>query len=1226
MLQSAIQTYLKHKGVSEVEQETLELALAGKPAESIAKQLAISEIAVRKRMGSVYSKLAITGKTHGKLARLREQLTADQPIVTIGPVPDTSSIFKPGEVDWHMMQLSESMAGRQADLATLQDWVGEQSVQLLVLWGLGGVGKTTLTRQLVQSLQGKFQHGAWRSLQDAPSFSQFLDSLLPQAASAPEAGIEQLIHCLQTERCLLILDNWDAILGDRQTAPDVGAASGNGNRAAYQTLLRRISAVPHQSCVIITSREKPSEMTLLENSRSRSYQVRGLEADAAQQMLINLAVFDRDKLASQPVEFAELVQRCGGNPLTIKIVATLIHDVFAGDISRFLQQGQIGGLSQINPLLSQQIARLSPAETTLLYSIAIVGGNASFDQLRHTVAPMGHDGLRPTEGHRAPAIANLTPWMEALQSLQRRALIETDQPKQRYRLHPVIREFLLNRLIQTAIAELETTPDAPQYLAFLRTYPLYQAQAPYRTRRFQLDFIISPFIAELQARYGEAAAIKAAIQTPLTALQRQPKRQTGSAAGNLINLLLRMPIDLQGIDLSHLAIQQVSFRTAVLHDVDLREAECADCTFQGVLSGVFAIVFHPDNTELFTGDGNGRITRWSLQSGEQISSQKAHSDWIRALVYDPQRRYLISAGDDHKIKLWEVTANSEIKKIKTLRSHTDHVRTLAIHPRHPLFASGGRDGRVQVWNGITDLPIAQTNAGFLVRSTAFHPTATCLAFAGDSNQIYLWNWETGTTDRLTQPEGNPTWANSNRAIQSIVFSPDGKTLASCAWYNEVVLWSIDTQTIQQTLNTELDGLRSLAFSPDGHYLAGGGDNKQSQVWDLTTGVSIARLEGHAQSIQVVAFSPDGKSLATGSEDKTVVIWGIGSDTATAIKKTTPTVTQLQTLRGYDYWVQAIAVSPDGKLVAAAGDDGSIRLWPQPQHWLQSVPQLLNDHRCRLWAIEFSPDRRWLASAGDDKNVQLWDVQKRRPIAIFPHDDWVRALAFSPDRQWLATGSTDQTVRLWNVRSRKLVEAPRHCHENWIRTVCFSRDGAWLFSAGDDAVVVVYHPATQQEYRLRGHESRIWALALDHTGEVLVSASDDGMVKFWDWRSQQQISEINQSISVRTIACHPQQNLLAIGGGNPEIGLWQFDDVKQPIALKQATIAHENWVRSLRFHPTEPWLFSGGQDGYLSCWDIAQWQLVQQSRPDRPYERMQIQGLKGLSKTQRQMLEELGAID
>jgi WD40 repeat protein/DNA-binding CsgD family transcriptional regulator len=1225
MLQSAIQTYLKNKGVSDVERETLELALAGKPAESIAKQLAISEIAVRKRMGSVYSKLQIGGKTHGKLARLREQIEADQVGQPIDAMLGTSSIFKPGEMDWRMTQLPDAIAGRQAELATLQDWLAAPSAKLLMLWGLGGVGKTTLTRQLVQSLQGEFRHGAWRSLQDAPSFSQFLDSLLPQAASDPEAGIEQLIHCLQTERCLVILDNWDAILGDQQTSPNVGAASQNGNHAAYQTLLHRISTVPHQSCVIITSREKPAAMTLLENSRSRSYQVRGLEADAAQQMLLNLAIFDRDRLASQSVEFGELVQRCGGNPLTIKIVATLIHDVFAGDISRFLQQGQIGGLSQINPLLSQQIERLSPDETTLLYSIAIVGGNASFDRLRHTVAAMGHDGLRPTEGHRAPSIANLTPWMEALQSLQRRALIENDDQQQRYRLHPVIREFLLNRLIQTAIAELETTPDTPQDLAFLRTYPLYQAQAPYRTRRFQLDFIISPLIAALQARYGDAAAIKAAIQTPLTALQRQPKRQTGNAAGNLINLLLRMPIDLPGMDLSHLAIQQVSFRTAVLHDVDLRNSECVDCTFQGVLSGVFAIAFHPDNSELFTGDGNGRITRWSLQSGEQISSQKAHSDWIRSLVYDPQGRYLISAGDDHKIKLWEVTANSEIKKIKTLRSHTDHVRTLAIHPRQPLFASGGRDGLVQVWNGITYLPIATTNAGFLVRSIAFHPTETGLAFAGDGNQIHLWNWETGSTDRLIQPEGHPTWANSSRAIQSIVFSPDGKTLASCAWYNEVVLWSMATQTIQQTLNTELDGLRSLAFSPDGRYLAGGGDNKQSQVWDLTKGVSIARLEGHAQSIQVVAFSPDGKSLATGSEDKTVVIWGIGSDTA-ATKFAMPKVTQLQTLRGYDYWVQAIAVSPDGKLVAAAGDDGSIRLWPQPQHWPDTVPQLLNDHRCRLWAIEFSPDGQWLASAGDDKHVQLWDVQKARAIATFPHDDWVRTLAFSPDGQYLATGSTDQKIRLWNVRSRKLVGSPRHCHQNWIRTLCFSRDGAWLFSAGDDRQVVVCDQATQQEYTLVGHQSRIWALALDYTGEILVSASDDGMVKFWDWRSAKQIGEIAQPISARTIACHPQQALLAIGGSEPEIGLWRFDDVKQPTALTQTTIAHANWVRSLRFHPTEPWLFSGGQDGYLRGWDIEQLALVQQARPDRPYERMGIQGLKGLSKTQRQMLEELGAID
>jgi WD40 repeat protein/DNA-binding CsgD family transcriptional regulator len=1211
MLQSAIQTYLKHKGVSEVEQETLELALAGKPAESIAKQLAISEIAVRKRMGSVYGKLAITGKTHGKLARLREQLAVDQPL--LGSPSDTSSIFKSGEVDWRLTQLPEAMAGRQADLAMLQNWIGGQSVQLLVLWGLGGVGKTTLAQHLGQLLQPQFHHGAWRSLQDAPTFTQFLDSLLPQAASSTEAGIDQLIRCLQAERCLLVLDNWDAILGDRQTTPD--------DRAAYQALLLRLSTTPHQSCVIITSRElPPGVMARQDNRRGRSFQVPGLEAAAAKQMLINLDVCDRQKLETQSWEFEELVERCGGNPLTIKIVATLINDIFAGDIKRFLQQGSIGGLSQIDTLLSQQIERLSPTETTLLYSIAAVGGDASFDQLKKTVAAMGN----------APSDL-IAPWMEGLQSLQQRALIENRDL--RYRLHPVIREFLLNHLIQTAIDELETPPNSEQDLPFLRTYPLYQAQAQYPTRRVQLDFILIPFIARLRQRYGDDALIKATIQSHLLALKQKSPGQTGYTAGNLINILLRMSIDLQGMDLSQLAIRQVSFRMAVsldvnLRGVNLRDSECVDCTFQGVLSGVFAIAFHPhpENTELFTGDSNGRITRWNLKSGEQISSQKAHSDWIRALVYHPQAKYLISAGDDHKIKLWKFIDNAEIKKIATLRLHTDHVLSLAVHPSKSLFASGGRDGLVQIWDGATHQPIVKLDAGFLVRSVAFHPTITCLAFAGDADQIHLWNWETNSvTDRLVYPESDSTSDQTPHAIQSIAFSPDGTTLASCAWHNQVVLWDMGTKTIQQKLHTELDGLRSLAFNRDGRYLAGGGDNKQSQVWDLTTGESIAQLEGHAQSIQVVAFSPTTDALATGSEDKTVMIWAIARESV-ASRLLTPALPHQQILRGYDYWVQAIAVSPNGKLVAAAGDDGSIRLWPQPQDWANTVPQLLNDHRCRLWAIEFSPDGQWLASAGDDKNVQLWDVQKQRAIATLGHAGWVRALAFSPDGQWLATGSTDEKVRLWDVRSRKLVGVPRHCHQSWIRALCFSRDGAWLFSAGDDRQVVVYDQATQMEHALIGHQSRIWALALDHTGEILVSASDDGMVKFWDWRSAQQIGEIQQSISARTLACHPQQALLAIGGSEPEIGLWRFDDVQRPTALKQTTIAHENWVRSLRFHPTEPWLFSGGQDGYLSCWDVEQLALVQQARPDRPYERMKIQGIKGLSPTQRQMLEELGAID
>ncbi len=315
--------------------------------------------------------------------------------------------------DWGSAIDTATFCGRSEELMRLKQWVLEEQCRLVLLLGIGGIGKSTLAARLVQQIQTEFEVVVWRSLQNAPPFEEWLETVLPillraqgediALASSLDGKLLKLMEGLRQKRCLLILDNVETILRAGQPAQYRAGYEG------YGQLFKEIGGVPHQSCLLLTSREKPREIVPLEGKQQsvRTLLLKGLNPEAGRELFLYKGAF-----AGTEAEWERLVTHYSGNPLALKLLAATTQDLFSGSIAEILnyvQQG-LAVFEDIRDLLQHQFERLSEAEQEMLFWLAINREPVSLFELSEDLATKASKRRLP----------------DAIQSLLRRSLIEKE--------------------------------------------------------------------------------------------------------------------------------------------------------------------------------------------------------------------------------------------------------------------------------------------------------------------------------------------------------------------------------------------------------------------------------------------------------------------------------------------------------------------------------------------------------------------------------------------------------------------------------------------------------------------------------------------------------------------------------------------------------------------------------------------------------------------------------
>jgi len=572
---------------------------------------------------------------------------------------------------------------------------------------------------------------------------------------------------------------------------------------------------------------------------------------------------------------------------------------------------------------------------------------------------------------------------------------------------------------------------------------------------------------------------------------------------------------------------------------------------------------------------------WQLCHSETRTLQ--HDEGLSRVAFAPDGKWLMTMAGGHVITFWETATGKQLRSVMVQPAQGERVLAdVALSPTGQQLATANLDHTARLIDAATgsELRVFAGHSAPLV-SVTFAPKGEWLATLSEDNTVKVWSLKSGQVLLTLRGLTGASKTISN----GVAFSPDGKWIAASG--RGLKVWNAITGKEHLDL---LHGITvtKLIFSPDGKWLIAPGN--PTKVFELATGKEVATLQSHLDWVNSVSFSPDGKRMATASRDLTVKLW----DTASW--------QELATIKGHSGDISSVSFSPDGLWLATASFDRTAKLWEvaallrtsslgEPNH---RIVQTTHKESSYLYPLAFSPagDRVAIAiskllDSGESVlgfEAAVFDLAQGKQLLKLASDGAaIRSITFSPDGRLLATGDSAGQVKFWDAATGGQLRALAG-QPGEIGGLAFSPDGRMLATADLKGAVTVWDLETERVlHNFQDAAGPTAELCFSPDNQSLAVGGVDGNFMLWDLATERvklTFKGVEQDVSRSTQIAFAAQGRQLLTTDNNLIRVW---DIASGHELRQMT-GHAKEIGALRLSPDGKRLATAGFDRTAKLWD------------------------------------------
>ncbi len=756
---------------------------------------------------------------------------------------------------------------------------------------------------------------------------------------------------------------------------------------------------------------------------------------------------------------------------------------------------------------------------------------------------------------------------------------ENTERKSILALRAELSEFVIKSLLDKLVAEITNIDLEKPSLEILESIPLLNVWAEGRVRLNQREFILIPLIDRLiksqkSLEESKKNQVENKLKEILKLLKDKDDKKFFYGAGNILNLLIILSTEFKKLEEADLSNEEA----------DLSSIDCSGLKICQV--DFHRVILHNANFE----NCEFKNCRFKQSFSTPLT-----------VAFHPKRNDVVIGNASGKVVSFEFQA----KDYKTFTSHTNRVRKVIFSQDGKFLASTGDDKEIKIYdldNSQNQITLSSESMHSQpIWSIAFSKDNEYIASASEDCSIKIWKRDQNQYKYEVDLNGH------THRVWEVSFHPDGKILATVSRDSSIRLWDLELKQLKQVIRNEsessLNGMRCVQYSPDGKWLAAGDEQGNVKLWKISGEEykSHDLIGSHnGKAVLSVTFSPDSNYLASSSDDESIQVW----------KKNENDVWKFQ----YRLWkhiakVWSTSFSHDNKYLVSCSDDQTVRFWDVKYG---SYLYKLQGFSTKVLAVAFHPDGSSIASAHEDQIIRTWNIgstESTESNKYKEHRGWVWSLAYNSSGTLLVSSSDDETIKIWDTKTHKRINKIDNYpdlmegHTGWVRSVCFSPDDKFIASGSDDCTVKIWEVdklGNKQQGLLKTlklHKSLVNSVHFNQNGELLASASNDKTVLIWrcstdgykyDDKPAHTLNHDDYVMSVRFHPTNPMQ--LVTGCKDGQIFVWDLNESLEPPLCKQQA-CHGKGVWSVVFSPDGKLLASCGDDETIKIWNINSMELV-----------------------------------